>query len=124
MSLYNRCLLTIIKNDVEVDVLPNPLLEGIKQLQSLHQTLNLRKQIYNLYYNSLSYIGQLILECLTCVECEQNCHSPEESGYCFTHSEMIDYKLAEQKVLKECSVNTATIYIQEKMRWKVPLHLK
>ena len=40
MSLYNRCLVTIIKNDVEVDFLPKPLLEDIKLLHSLHQKMD------------------------------------------------------------------------------------
>ena len=117
MSLYRRSLLAIIKNEnLPVDDLPKLLVEDIKLLKSFHQKLNQRKQTYNQYYNSLSYIAQLTWECLTCADCGYNCSWPIESGYCFTHSELIDSELADQKELKQHSVNAATIYTHEKMR--------
>ena len=116
LSLYNKSLLTVINNEnLPINNLPKPILYDVGLLQSLHQKLNQRKQTYNLYYNSLSYIGELTWDCLTCEDCGYSYTWPIETGYCFTHSQLIDTELEVQKELKHQSVNAAIIYTKEKI---------
>ena len=61
-------------------------------------------------------MGDLTWEALTCYECEHNSAWPDQSGYCFRHSELIDYELEVQKDLKLESFNAATMYNKEKDR--------
>ena len=118
MSLYKMSLLTIIKNPTiqGISFLPEIILNEVKHLQSLHTSWNDRKVKYNQYYLSLATLGELTWETLTCCECEHNCPWPNQSGYCFRHSSLIEYEMQNQKDLKLESDNAATMYVLEKDR--------
>ena len=118
ISLYKMSLLTIIKNPTiqGISFLPEIILNEVKHLQSLHTSWNNRKVKYNQYYLSLATLGELTWETLTCCECEHNCPWPNQSGYCFRHSSLIEYEMQNQKDLKLESDNAATMYVQEKDR--------
>ena len=118
MSLYKMSLLTIIKNPTiqGISFLPEIILNEVKHLQSLHTSWNDRKVKYNQYYLSLATLGELTWETLTCCEYEHNCPWPNQSGYCFHHSSLIEYEMQNQKDLKLESDNAATMYVQEKDR--------
>ena len=111
-------LLTIIKNPTiqGISFFPEIILNEVKHLQSLHASWNDRKVKYNQYYLSLATLGELTWETLTCCECEHNCPWPNQSGYCFHHSSLIEYEMRNQKDLKLESDNAATMYVQEKDR--------
>ena len=111
-------LLTIIKNPTiqGISFLPEIILNEVKHLQSLHTSWNNRKVKYNQYYLSLATLGELTWETLTCCECEHNCPWPNQSGYCFHHSSLIEYEMRNQKDLKLESDNAATMYVLEKDR--------
>ena len=111
-------LLTIIKNPTiqGISFLPEIILNEVKHLQSLHTSWNDRKAKYNQYYLSLATLGELTWETLTCCECEHNCPWPNQSGYCFRHSSLIEYEMQNQKDLKLESDIAATMYVLEKDR--------
>ena len=118
ISLYKLCLLTIIKNSTiqAISFLPEIILNEVKQLQSLHASWNDRKVKYNRHFSAIKAVLDLTWETLTCYECEHNPAWPDQSGYCFRHSSLIDYELEIQKDLKLESFNAATMYIKEKDR--------
>ena len=116
MSLYNRCLVTIIKNDVEVDFLPKPLLEDIKLLQSLNASWNKRKLSYNQYFLSLAGLAELTWETNTCCECENNFHWLDQDGQCFNHAYLISLAIHNQKELKLAYDIATSEYGDEKER--------
>ena len=111
-------LLTIIKNPTiqGISFLPEIILNEVKHLQSLHASWNDRKVKYNQYYLSLTALGELTWETLTCCECDHNYPWLDQSGYCFRHSSLIEYEMQNQKDLKLESDNAATMYVLEKDR--------
>jgi len=118
ISLYKLCLLSIIKNSTiqAISFLPEIILNEVKQLQSLHASWNDQKVKYNRHFSAIKAVLDLTWETLTCYECEHNPAWPDQSGYCFRHSSLIDYELEIQKDLKLESFNAATMYIKEKDR--------
>ena len=99
-----------------MDDLPKIIFDEVKQLQSLHASWNVRKVKYNRHFSAIKAVADLTWETLTCYECEHNSAWPDQSGYCFRHSSLIDYELEIQKDLKLESFNAATMYIKEKDR--------
>ena len=89
MSLYNRCLVTIIKNDVEVDFLPKPLLEDIKLLHSLHQKWTNKWKCYDRYCITEDELNEITYDTRRCADCYYTCGS--RKIYCDFHHLVRDY---------------------------------
>ena len=113
MSLYNRCLLTIIKNNVEVDFLPKPLLEDIKLLHSLHQKWTNKLNLDIMYWSTFNELIEILQDTKICADCDYDWDSLPTT-YCDFHQLVTDYLRHKCDKLLERSREIAWAYWYEK----------
>ena len=111
MSLYNRCLVTIIKNYVEVDFLPKPLLEDIKLLHSLHQKWTNKWKCYKMYSSTLDELIEILQDTKRCADCDYTWDS--WPTYCDFHQLVTDYLRHKRHELLKIIWQTNNVYWDE-----------
>ena len=124
MSLYNRCLLTIIKNDVEVDFLPKPLLEDIKLLHSLHQKWTNKLNLNIMYWSTFNELIEILEDTKRCADCDYASEKKNPicvfiwkkkypTTYCDFHQLVTDYLRHKRRELLKIIWETNNVYWDE-----------
>ena len=112
ISLYKLCLLTIIKNDVEVDFLPKHLLEDIKLLHSLHQKWTNKLNLDIMYWSTFNELIEILQDTKICADCDYDWDS-WPTTYCDFHQLVTDYLRHKRRELLKIIWETNNVYWDE-----------
>ena len=113
LSLYNKCLLTVINNEnLPVHVLPKHILDEIGVIQSLHQKLTNKCIYYDMHWSTRDELNEIRDAARRCADCDWI----YRYNYCDFHQLVTDYLRHKRDELLERSEEIAWAYWYEKKK--------